>query len=217
MNNDVGIYRITSPSGKVYIGQSWDIKKRISYYNTVSCKSQKVLYNSLCKYGFSAHIFEVIHQLPPDCTQEILDMYEIFYIETYKNANIVLLNVKSGGKGGKHSEETKQLLRKINIGKKYPPRTNEIRNKISRSNKGKFKSATHVNNMRIAITKAYKDGILKKKFGESHHNCKLSNENMELIRTQYTNGSKQKDIAFKYNISSSYVSMIVNRKRRTNG
>ncbi len=34
----VGIYKITSPSGKVYIGQSVDIEKRFKTYLRCSCK-----------------------------------------------------------------------------------------------------------------------------------------------------------------------------------
>ena len=31
-----GIYKITTPSGKVYIGQSWNIHKRITGQNKLS-------------------------------------------------------------------------------------------------------------------------------------------------------------------------------------
>ena len=46
-----GIYKITNPKNKVYIGQSKDIIKRWYYYKTLHCKSQIKLYNSLLKYG----------------------------------------------------------------------------------------------------------------------------------------------------------------------
>ena len=55
----VGIYKITSPSNKVYIGQSIDIEKRFSYYKRLSCKQQSKVYNSILKYGYENHVFEI--------------------------------------------------------------------------------------------------------------------------------------------------------------
>ena len=46
----IGIYKITNPKEKVYIGQSIDIEKRWKrYYYTLNCKSQTALYRSLKK------------------------------------------------------------------------------------------------------------------------------------------------------------------------
>jgi hypothetical protein len=36
-----GIYKITSPSGKIYIGESENIPNRIYYYKIVSCKNKE--------------------------------------------------------------------------------------------------------------------------------------------------------------------------------
>ena len=47
MVRKVGIYKIINPVGKVYIGQSLDIDKRIDYYKKMRCKDQPLLYNSL--------------------------------------------------------------------------------------------------------------------------------------------------------------------------
>ena len=56
----IGIYKITSPSGKIYIGQSVNIANRLSKYKNANCKTQRVLYNSIIKYGWKAHKFEVL-------------------------------------------------------------------------------------------------------------------------------------------------------------
>lgn len=56
-----GIYKITNPNGKIYIGQSIDIEKRFySYKKLLRCKNQKKLYNSLKKYTPELHIFEIL-------------------------------------------------------------------------------------------------------------------------------------------------------------
>ena len=59
----VGIYKITSPTGRVYIGQAIDIHVRWEKnYKKLQCKKQPRLYNSLLKYSFSQHIFEVVEE-----------------------------------------------------------------------------------------------------------------------------------------------------------
>jgi group I intron endonuclease len=106
----VGIYKITSPSGRVYIGQSWDIKHRWFAYRGSMSKGQPKLHRSFLKYGARNHEYAIIHQLPPDISQCVLDSYEKFYIESYKEAGIALLNLKEGGMGGKHCKETKDKI-----------------------------------------------------------------------------------------------------------
>ena len=44
----VGIYKITNPSGKIYIGQSVNIDNRISSYKNLKCKNQTKLYPRVC-------------------------------------------------------------------------------------------------------------------------------------------------------------------------
>ncbi|HEC36627.1 hypothetical protein LCGC14_1312370 [marine sediment metagenome] len=46
-----GIYKITSPTKKIYIGQSIDINRRKIIYKNILCKLQRKIYNSLKKHG----------------------------------------------------------------------------------------------------------------------------------------------------------------------
>jgi hypothetical protein len=48
----IGIYKITNPQGKIYIGQAVDIKRRKQVYEGIysSLKGQPKIYNSLKKY-----------------------------------------------------------------------------------------------------------------------------------------------------------------------
>lgn len=55
-----GIYRITSPVDKIYIGQSKNFENRFSDYRRGRCPQQRKLFNSFYKYGFSNHIIEII-------------------------------------------------------------------------------------------------------------------------------------------------------------
>jgi group I intron endonuclease len=76
----IGIYKITSPSEKIYIGQAVDIERRKKEYIGLHCKNQTKLYNSLVKYGFSEHIFEVIEE----CNIEELNVRERHWQDYYK-------------------------------------------------------------------------------------------------------------------------------------
>jgi len=56
MHKKCGIYKITSPTGKIYIGQSVDIDRRFRcYVNLHHVKSQRKLHYSLLKHGAKFH------------------------------------------------------------------------------------------------------------------------------------------------------------------
>ncbi len=101
----VGIYKITSPSNKVYIGQSWQIEKRKKDHR--NWKGDTHLANSIKKHGFDNHSFEVVHELPNDVEQKILDTYEQLYIDSYRDCGVELMNLREAGSRGKHSDESK--------------------------------------------------------------------------------------------------------------
>jgi len=111
----IGIYKITSPSGRVYIGQSVNIERRMKeYQNLEQIKSQSKLHKSLNKYGTSNHIFEVIEE----CTVEELNEKERYWQDFY-NVLQEGLNCKlttAEDKSGKLSNDTKELIR---IGNRY--------------------------------------------------------------------------------------------------
>lgn len=92
----IGIYKITTPIGEIYIGQSTDVERRFSEYRTLQCKTQKQLYYSLLKYGVESHKFEILIQ----CPESKLDELEQFYIrkfDSYKSEKG--LNKTIGGYG----------------------------------------------------------------------------------------------------------------------
>lgn len=74
-----GIYKITNPKGKVYIGQSIDVEKRFYTYKKLHCKRQPILYNSLKKYGTQNHTFEILCE----CEISELNKKERYYQDLY--------------------------------------------------------------------------------------------------------------------------------------
>lgn len=110
MIKTAGIYRISSPSGKVYIGQSWEINERFGNYRRRECKQQRALLFSFQKYGVEAHRFDVIHIIPHDTQQSEMGRLEQFYMDESRSRGLVLLNCREAGANGRLSEETKRRV-----------------------------------------------------------------------------------------------------------
>lgn len=97
------IYRITSPSGRVYIGKTLNFKARIrSYRHDGTTSKQPAVYKSFRKYGFDNHKIDIIDQFHgnnSDCNSR-----EMFWIRTYMS-NVIRypnqrgLNLTDGGGG----------------------------------------------------------------------------------------------------------------------
>lgn len=115
----IGIYKITSPSGKIYIGQSNNVEKRLKdYLKEYKCmSSQKRLYNSFLKYGSENHIFEILEE----CFFDELNNRERFWQEYYNSTGLKGLNCILT-----QTTEKKRVL------------SDETRIKLSKSLKGKF-------------------------------------------------------------------------------
>lgn len=130
----VGIYKISSPSNALYIGQSRDIHKRFIHYKNLHCSDQFRIYNSLKKYSPATHIFSVVHELPKDVSKEVLTTYEQLYMDFYRDCGVVLMNLREAGDSGKFSKESSQRRSAIQKGKVV---SDAAKNKMSIAKKGK--------------------------------------------------------------------------------
>lgn len=132
----IGIYKITNPKGKIYIGQSKDISLRFKdYFKLNHCKSQPKLYYSLKKYGPENHIFEIIEE----CSIEQLDEREIYWIKYYKSFKDGL-NLTEGGEGCKGFKRSKEMNVKHSLKMIGKTKTSLQKEKISLSLTGKIRS-----------------------------------------------------------------------------
>jgi group I intron endonuclease len=116
-----GIYKITSPTGKIYIGQSIDLKKRLNTYRSMykSTKRQVKLYRSIEKYGWLNHQFDIIEY----CSIEDLNCSERFWQDIFdvigeNGLNCILQNC--GDARRICSQETKDKISKANSGENHP-------------------------------------------------------------------------------------------------
>ena len=60
--NMIGVYKITNPLGRVYVGSSINIERRIKQYKYLRDGEQRKINNSILKYGYENHTFEVLCQ-----------------------------------------------------------------------------------------------------------------------------------------------------------
>jgi len=144
------IYKITSPTGKVYVGSSTNVEYRFRVYRLKKCKRQVKLYASLLKYGPENHKFEII----TECAESEMFKVESVYGHMYDVLGHNGLNLglpKNGDFYQSKSEATRdklcknriklntpeylQWMRDINIGRKH---TDATRQKMSKKKKGRI-------------------------------------------------------------------------------
>jgi group I intron endonuclease len=183
----VGIYKIISPSNKVYIGQSINIKNRKESYRRLECKRQPKLYNSFQKYGWEKHQFEIIEK----CSIEQLNERETYWKQYYLNQlnenwnEVLFCGLYDSGGGPKSktwkdnigkantkpkSEEFKQKNRLAHLGKKRPPYIGE---KISKANIGNKKTRIKIRkDIGIPKSTEHKQNMSLAKLGKPSTNPK---------------------------------------------
>lgn len=122
----IGIYLIKNlVNGKIYIGKSKDINRRIKEHKRRSnSKMDKFknhrLYNAISKYGIESFNFEVLEE----CEEKLLDKKEREYIKRFKSFDkrVGYNNTEGGERGDTFSNrseqsqiKTRQLLREKSI------------------------------------------------------------------------------------------------------
>jgi len=102
-----GIYKITSPSGKIYIGQSSNIERRMVEHKYRSKSKNLKLYSSLRKYGIDNHKIEVLFLSKDKYEKDKMESIYIRYYDTINNGlnHIDIISGGCGFSGKKHSEE----------------------------------------------------------------------------------------------------------------
>lgn len=135
------IYKITSPSGRLYVGKTHDLRKRVNAYKCDVRKNRKdlKLHNSLRKYGWDAHILEVIEEVE-DALLDEREIYWIAELDTYCYKNPKGLNMTLGGDGQRstwmHDLERRKKQSKVFSGEGNPfygkTHTEETRKKLAK-------------------------------------------------------------------------------------
>jgi len=106
------IYKLTSPSGKIYVGKTYNLRKRVNSHKA-SIKKDKnyVLINSIRKHGWDNHFLEVIEEVEDDLLND-REIYWIKELNTYYQDNDLGMNMTRGGDGQRCSWMHKTEQRK---------------------------------------------------------------------------------------------------------
>lgn len=107
-----GIYKITNPKGRTYIGQSKNLNQRIIRYKKLQCcKNQLFLYRSFLKHGVENHTFEVAER--GDYNKSELNILEKKYIKEFNSYNGWKnggLNLTTGGDSYEFHQSVKDKM-----------------------------------------------------------------------------------------------------------
>ena len=214
-NNISGIYLINFPNGKIYIGLSNNIKRRIKEHNLDS--RQPVLFSAIQKYG-RIYEFDILEEIDSQ-DRELLLQKEIEYIQKYNSNNKTFgYNLTPGGDSYMKIYNPNALFSESDLNNIKEDLEQEIlseteiaeiygccRNTIQQINTGK----TYPN--------AKWDYPLRKnkkpQYGEDNPNSKVKDNQIERIINALKNSAlSMKEIAEQEQCSTSLISSINNGK-----
>jgi len=110
----VGVYKITSPSGRIYVGSSISLKNRIKNYKSNSLSLQRKLSASLKKYTAQLHTFELLEM----CCKENVRSRERFHCLKNDVLGKFNLNLKIPYENDGYESVSEQTRKKMSESKK---------------------------------------------------------------------------------------------------
>ena len=111
-----GIYIITNKiNGKKYIGQSNNMRKRFSDYNSKNKKDSRPIYQDIRKFGSDNFTFEIIEL---DNERELMDEKETYYIKKFNTLDPDFGYNQCLGGGGCNNPEARKRLSLAHTGLK---------------------------------------------------------------------------------------------------
>jgi len=201
----VAIYKITNPSGHIYIGQSRNLEKRIKQYSWRAVPNQVHLYHSIKKYGWGEHTLTIEEELTETVSQETLNLKEQYYLDLYRNSGFSMMNIREAGSNGRHSQETKNKIGLANMGKRRKLKLSEntigkIRRRMQ-GNKYRVGIATSAKQKEIAshiarnrvYTEEYRKNLREAKTGEKNPNFGKIAHNIKPVSQFSLDGTFLKD------------------------
>lgn len=183
----IGIYKIENiVNDKVYIGQSVSIESRwYQHINALENNSHanKHLQNSWNKYGSESFVFVVLEE----CEENKLTEREQYWIDYYGGMNNSKnYNNRDAGNKGHLSEQTKEKLSEINLGKqawnKGLTSDDERVRKYAESLSKRRLSDDMKNRIRQTVIQRHKDGVYN-----------YAEANRKKMETRRRNGTVRKD------------------------
>ena len=211
----MGIYKINYTNGKIYIGQSVDIKRRIYEHNHT--KRLKNHFQSPCDLAILTYgKIEEIEILDLCQTQEQLDEKEKYWIKYYNSTNKKIgYNLTSGGKDGSalYGEQSPGAVftnaEVLDIRKRrfFGERKKDVYQDYKKYNFSTFehiwlgRGYPQIGTEYLIETnsKTRQEYSSKANSGENNNKAKLTEKDVKMIRKRFDNGESPISIQKDYN------------------
>lgn len=157
------IYKYTSPSGKVYIGQTTNEQQRYRTHKYKSKNPDSYFHKAINKYGIENFQYEVILRASsnqPERLKFILDTMEKYYIKKYNSNNrLIGYNLTIGGEG--LSSPSLETRKKISESNKNKIVTEQMKKQIANTLKAKYESGELIVHNKKAIEVYLNDKLIR--------------------------------------------------------
>jgi group I intron endonuclease len=219
------VYEAKFPNGKRYIGQTVKaLDRRVIEHKHAAKYNTRRVYSAARKYGWENIVWTVLVKCD---TIEEMNETEINLIKKYKTLDKKYgYNMREGGEGGRHSEETKQILREKLGGKNNPMADKDPWNKGKKLSKEHREHLSQAHMGQTPWNKGMKgqykrkpqsqetiESISKKNSGEGNGMAKLTADQVREMRRIYDNKEMTlTEIAEKYGLNKNYCGQVCRRK-----
>jgi group I intron endonuclease len=130
-----GVYKIENPKGRIYVGSSFDVEKRIiNYKKGWAGKGQPKLYNSFMKYGAVNHTYIILEFCEKSETRN-RERYWQEQLQVISDGGLNCVLVEARGIPKQHTEQTKAKISNTLTGRLKGPHTLERIANISKARK----------------------------------------------------------------------------------
>lgn len=158
-----GIYVIRNLiNGKIYIGQSKDLRQRLIAHKSLSKninKNSQIIHKAIHKYGEENFVFCPLIE-KPYISRERLNELEKEVIAEFIKTGFNMYNIADGGYAGDLGKIVREKISKKLKNRKF---TKEWREKISKSLKGKKRPIEQIEKAKITYKEKFKKGLYKYK------------------------------------------------------
>lgn len=172
------VYKHTSPSGKSYIGQTYDYEDR-SYRHQLKSSGCRAFYLAIQKYGWDSFTHEILYD---NLTLDQANWREQQSINEYGCMVPCGYNLLEGGTSRSPSEETRRKISATTTGRKRKPDTPEMLALKSQRNLGKTVSVETREKMSRDRTGVIKDAVSRAKTSASLKGTTKPNRNRPVIQ-----------------------------------
>lgn len=190
--NKCGIYMITSPSGKSYIGRSLNLEERLNKYKNLLCSDQQYIYHAILKYGWDNMKVTILYsEERNELSNDTLNRLEEEFIEKFNTLIPNGYNLKTGGNQPLLSKETKEKMSIAKIGKRF---SEEHRKKLSiAQNKEEVKRKKSLTHRRSVVQLSIQGEFIKEWYSLTE-----ASENLNISRSSIYQSCRKGYIAHGY-------------------